>query len=104
MPSRPIADMACSRKRTRRLDRSKDRHLPRAMAAVLALAVRPFHPGVARMLRLSSLPDEVFSETLDAEELVREYRLNLIALEEFVREQVQRWRASAHAASAQLTA
>jgi uncharacterized protein YbjT (DUF2867 family) len=82
----------------------KIRYLPRAIAAGLAVAARPFHPGVARVLRLSSLPDDAFSETFDAEELVREYRLNLTTLEDFVREQVKRWRADAHAASAQLTA
>jgi uncharacterized protein YbjT (DUF2867 family) len=82
----------------------KIRRLPRAVASGLAVAVRPFHPGIARILRLSSLPDDACSETFDAEELVREYRLNLTTLEDFVREQVQRWRASAQAASAQLTA
>lgn len=82
----------------------KIRRLPRAVAAGLAVAVRPFHPGVARILRLSSLPDDACSETFDSEDLVREYGLNLTTLEDFVREQVRRWRASAQAASAQLTA
>jgi hypothetical protein len=63
------------------------------------------HPGVARVLLFSSLPDGAFSETFDATEaLVGEYRLKLTALEDFVREQVERWRANDHAESAQLTA
>ncbi|MEP7303754.1 MAG: NAD(P)H-binding protein [Caldimonas sp.] len=40
-------------------------HLPSGLAALLAVLARPLHLGVARVLRLSSLPDDAFSERFE---------------------------------------
>jgi uncharacterized protein YbjT (DUF2867 family) len=64
-------------------------HLPRGVAGVLSVVARPFHPGVARLLKLMSLPDDAFDETFDgAAALEREHGVRLTTVEDFVRERV----------------
>ncbi len=67
-------------------------HLPRALVTVLARIAQPIHPGISRVMRLSSLPDDTFSETFDSANLLREHPMRLTSLHEFVREQVAQWR------------
>jgi hypothetical protein len=60
----------------------------------------PLHPGMARILRMMSLPDTAFDEHFDgAVALEQRFGLRLKRVEEFVREQVAAHRA-AEAASA----
>jgi nucleoside-diphosphate-sugar epimerase len=40
--------------------------VPRSVVAVLAAVARPLHPGIARAMRIASLPDDAFPETADA--------------------------------------
>ena len=40
-------------------------HLPAGIAKLLAVLARPLHPGVARVLRLASLPDDAFPERFE---------------------------------------
>jgi uncharacterized protein YbjT (DUF2867 family) len=64
-------------------------HLPVAVARVLAVLARPLHPGMARVLRLLSLPDDAFDETFDgAAALEARFGLRLKRVPEFVHEQV----------------
>jgi uncharacterized protein YbjT (DUF2867 family) len=64
-------------------------HLPAPVARLLARLARPLHPGVARVLHLSSLPDDAFSERFDgADEIERRFGLRMTPLEEFVARQV----------------
>lgn len=66
-------------------------HLPAGMAAMLGRIIRPLHPGVARILRLSSLPDESMPEHFVAPvDYEREFGVRMTSLDEFVRQQVQR--------------
>jgi len=71
-------------------------HLPVAVARVLSVAAAPFHPGMARVMRLLSLPDDAFPEAFDGcAALERDWGVRMTPLDEFVRRQV----AAAKAAS-----
>lgn len=64
-------------------------HLPAAVARALALLARPLHPGMARVMRLLSLPDDSFDERFDgAAALEARFGLRLKRVPEFVAEQV----------------
>ena len=64
-------------------------HLPARMAALLGRIIQPLHPGVARILRLSSLPDETMPEHFEAPvDYEREFGVRMTPLDEFVRRQV----------------
>ncbi len=66
-------------------------HLPASVAALLGRVIKPLHPGVARILRLSSLPDEAMPEHFEAPvDCERQFGVRMTPLEEFVRQQVQR--------------
>lgn len=61
---------------------------------VSAHGAAPLHPGLARVLRLSALPDDACSERFDgAAALEREHGITLTTLEQFVRERVAESRA-----------
>lgn len=66
-------------------------HLPAGVAAVLARWLQPLHPGVARILKLSSLDaaamPQRFDATVDDE---RDYGVRMTTVPAFVREQVAR--------------
>ena len=65
--------------------------LPAKVAAALAVLVAPLHPGLGRVLRLASLPDDAFSERFEtALDFERDLGVRMTTLEAFVREQVQR--------------
>ena len=69
-------------------------HLPRGVAGVLAVALTPFHPGLARLLKMMSLPDDAFDESFHgAAALERDHGVRLMTLEAFVRAQVAASRA-----------
>jgi len=66
-------------------------HLPALLVGFLAKVARPFHPGLGRLMQLSSLPDDAFPESFDATRLTqvaRDHAFQLTSLEDFVREQV----------------
>lgn len=68
--------------------------LPAPVAAAMAALARPLHPGLARVMRLLSLPDDAFDEHFHgADALQREHGVTLTTLEAFVRRQVQQARA-----------
>ena len=64
-------------------------HVPAALASVLARLVRPLHPGLARVLHLSSLPDAAFDEHFHGvDDVARGLGVAMTPLSEFVRRQV----------------
>lgn len=63
-------------------------HLPLAAAKFLSFAAAPLHPGLARVMRINSLPDEAFDERFDAAALECEHRVAPTRLEDFVRSRV----------------
>ncbi len=68
-------------------------HVPRAVLGAIGFIARPLHPGIARVMRLSSLPDDAFPETFDAGDPACENAIGSTSLEEFVRERVHEHRA-----------
>jgi uncharacterized protein YbjT (DUF2867 family) len=63
-------------------------HLPAPIAKGLSIVLKPFQPGVSRIMYMSSLPDDAFSERFDPAALLAEYPMHLTTLEEFIRERV----------------
>jgi uncharacterized protein YbjT (DUF2867 family) len=64
-------------------------HLPIGAARMLASLSTPFHPGMARVMRMFSLPDSAIDERFEgAATLEREHAIRLTTVEEFVRQQV----------------
>ncbi len=65
-------------------------HLPAGVARVISSLAGPVHPGLARIMRLMSLPDDAFSEHFDgAAALQRDHGVRLTTVREFVAEQVR---------------
>lgn len=65
-------------------------HLPAGLARTMSVLVRPFHPGVARLMHVLSLPDGSFDETFDgAGDLERRFGIRLTRLEDFVAARVR---------------
>jgi uncharacterized protein YbjT (DUF2867 family) len=69
-------------------------HVPRAALSVIGAIARPIHPGIARVMRLASLPDDAFPETFDVDSAV-ERAIGPTTMEAFVRERVAEHRAGA---------
>ena len=71
-------------------------HLPTGVARVISVLAAPLHPGLARIMRLMSLPDDAFSERFEgAAALERDYGVKLTGVREFVARQVRLARAGA---------
>ena len=65
-------------------------HLPAGVAAALSVLARPLHPGVARVLRILSLPDDAYSERFHSDvDFERDFGVRMTTLEAFVRRQVE---------------
>lgn len=63
----------------------KRSHLPAGVARAMSVLARPWHPGMARLMRLLSLPDDAFDERFNgAAELERRFGISLTRLEAFV--------------------
>ena len=54
----------------------------------MSVVLKPFQPGVSRIMYMSSLPDDAFSERFDPAALLAEFPRHLTTLEEFIRERV----------------
>lgn len=68
-------------------------HLPAGVAKAMAFMLRPFHPGLSRIMSMMSLPDSAFAERFeDATALERAQGMRLLRLEDFVEQQVRRHR------------
>jgi uncharacterized protein YbjT (DUF2867 family) len=70
-------------------------HVPRAVLGAIGFIARPLHPGIARVMRLASLPDDAFPEAFDASDSAGEHVVGPTSLEEFVRERVLEYRGAA---------
>ena len=64
--------------------------LPAAVARALAVVAGPLHPGVARLLRMMTLPDDAFDERFEGSgDLERSYGFQMTRTEDFVRARVR---------------
>jgi NADH dehydrogenase len=69
-------------------------HLPVGVARAMSALAAPLHPGMARILRLLSLPDDAFDERFDgAAALEQGFGVRLKRLDAFIRERVAEHRA-----------
>jgi uncharacterized protein YbjT (DUF2867 family) len=69
--------------------------LPLGVARVMGAIAGPLHPGVARLLRLMTLPDDAFDEHFHgAAALEREQGLQLTRLQAFIAERVRESRSA----------
>lgn len=65
-------------------------HLPAGVARMLSVLAAPLHPGLARIMRMLSLPDDAFDEGFEgAAALEARFGLRLQRVEDFVQRQVQ---------------
>jgi uncharacterized protein YbjT (DUF2867 family) len=77
----------------------KASHLPAGVARLIGALAAPLHPGVARIMKLMSAPDDAFDERFDgAPALEQAYGVRLTRVEDFVRAQVQAARSGGTAA------
>ncbi len=67
-------------------------HVPAYLAKAIGWVARPLHPGIGRIMQLSSMSDECCPEIFDPSNLLRDYPVELTSLEAFVRERVAEWR------------
>jgi uncharacterized protein YbjT (DUF2867 family) len=63
-------------------------HMPPLIAKAMSVMLKPFQPGVSRIMYMSSLPDGAFSERFDPAALLAEFPTHLTTLEEFIQERV----------------
>ncbi|GAA4449135.1 NAD(P)H-binding protein [Nibrella saemangeumensis] len=62
-------------------------HMSRGTLRVLSRVIRPFHPGIGRIMEMSAAMDEI-DATMDMSETLKDFPLKLTTIEEFVQEQV----------------
>ena len=66
--------------------RPKVRHLPAGVARGASVVIRPFHPGIGRVLYIGSLDATRLHEEFDPAPLLAEFPVELTTLTEFVSE------------------
>jgi NADH dehydrogenase len=66
----------------------KINRMPRAVARILSIVMKPFQPGLSRVLYVASLPDSAFCETFDSNALLKAYTISLTSPETFVHERI----------------
>jgi len=62
-------------------------HLPVAMLKVLSVVIKPFHPGIARIMKLSAFNDKA-DTTMNTNESICQWGLKPITPEEFISKMV----------------
>lgn len=62
--------------------------VPPAVLRVASALLKPVAPGVSRVMRLSSLPDDAYDATFDPAATLQAYPMRLTTLEEFIRGKV----------------
>jgi NADH dehydrogenase len=65
-------------------------HVPPALLRIAEVVLKPFAPGVSRIMRLSGLRDDAYDATFDPTATLKAYPMRLTTLEEFIREKVKR--------------
>jgi len=66
----------------------KVRHVPPVVLKGASAALKPFQPGVSRILFVGSLPDDAYDERFDPTPLLAEFPMELTTLGAFVGERV----------------
>jgi hypothetical protein len=64
--------------------------MSKSLARGIGAVVNPFHPGIGRLMKVLTLPDDAFDERFDgAAELEQRYGVRLTRLDAFIRERVR---------------
>ena len=66
----------------------KINHMPPFVAKGLSVILKPFQPGISRIMYMGSLSDDAFSETFDPTKLLIAFPMQLTTLEEFIHERI----------------
>jgi uncharacterized protein YbjT (DUF2867 family) len=66
----------------------KIQHVPPTVARILSVVMKPFQPGMSRIMYITSLPEHAFNETFDPAALLKEYNISLTPPDAFVRERI----------------
>lgn len=69
-------------------------HMPPLMAKAMSVVLKPFQPGISRIMYLNSLTDDAFDETFDPALLLSEFPMHLTTLEEFICERIAEMKAT----------
>ena len=77
-----------------RARRGRVHHVSVAAARVLANVIRPLHEGIARVLDLSTVPENLMRESWRAQRLLAEFARTLTSVDAFIDERVAEWRRS----------
>lgn len=70
---------------------AKVSHLPKPMMRVMSVALKPFQPGVSRVMLLSYL-NEGHDQSFDPTKLLQEFPVQMMIIEEFVKARVAEWK------------
>jgi uncharacterized protein YbjT (DUF2867 family) len=63
-------------------------HVPPPAVKMLRMILKPFKPGVSRIMYMNSLPDDAFSESFDPTSLLARFPRRLTTLEAFIHERM----------------
>lgn len=63
-------------------------HIPPFVAKIMSFIIKPFHPGISRILYRASLSDDAFNEVFDPTTMLQEFPMKLTTVEEFIQERV----------------
>jgi uncharacterized protein YbjT (DUF2867 family) len=64
------------------------KHIPVPMINILSNLIRPFHPGIGRILQLSAYNDKA-DATMNSSDSIEQFGLSPTMVEDFIREQVR---------------
>lgn len=65
-------------------------HVPLAVLKVMYRLIRPFHPGLSQIMHVAIIGDTT-DQTFDPAEMLERFPMDLMSVEEFVRERAGRW-------------
>ena len=73
---------------------AKISHLPPPMLRLMSIQLKPFQPGISRVMLMSYYNDRE-SQAFDARKILTEFPVDLLCLENFVKARVLEWKAAA---------
>ncbi len=69
-------------------------HLPPPMLRLMSILLKPFQPGISRIMLLSYYNDRE-DQAFDAKKILAEFPVDMLRLENFVKARVEDWKAAA---------
>lgn len=73
---------------------AKISHLPPPMLRLMSVLLKPFQPGISRVMLMSYYNDRE-SQAFDARKILAEFPIDILCLENFVKTRVLEWKATA---------